>query len=61
MPPDHQFDEWDAANVAPLAVYLASEACEFTGETFFVQGGTVTRVESWAMSQSVQRRERGAG
>jgi NAD(P)-dependent dehydrogenase (short-subunit alcohol dehydrogenase family) len=53
-----QFDEWDPANISPLVAYLASELCEFTGETFFVQGGTVTRVESWAMSQSVQQHAR---
>jgi NAD(P)-dependent dehydrogenase (short-subunit alcohol dehydrogenase family) len=50
-----QFDQWDPANISPLVVYLASAVCEFTGETFFVQGGTVTRVESWAMSQSVEQ------
>ena len=53
-----QFDQWDPANISPLVVYLASAACDFTGETFFVQGGTVTRVESWAMSQSVEQNDR---
>ena len=50
-----QFDQWDPANISPLVVYLASEACAFTGETFFVQGGTVTRVESWALGPTVQQ------
>jgi NAD(P)-dependent dehydrogenase (short-subunit alcohol dehydrogenase family) len=49
------FDEWDPANVSPLAAYLSSEACAFTGETFFVQGGVVKRVESWAMAQTFER------
>ena len=48
-----QFDEWDPANVAPLAVFLASAGCTFNGETFYVHGGTVTRVASWAMGPSV--------
>ena len=52
------FDQWDPANISPLVVYLASADCAFTGETFFVQGGTVTRVESWAMSQSVEQHDR---
>jgi NAD(P)-dependent dehydrogenase (short-subunit alcohol dehydrogenase family) len=49
------FDEWDPANVSPLAAYLSSEACACTGETFFVQGGVVKRVESWAMAQTFER------
>jgi NAD(P)-dependent dehydrogenase (short-subunit alcohol dehydrogenase family) len=49
------FDEWDPANVSPLAAYLSSEACAFTGETFFVQGGVVKRVASWAMAETFER------
>lgn len=48
-----QFDQWDPANISPLVAYLASADCAFNGETFFVQGGTVTRVESWALGPSV--------
>ncbi len=47
------FDEWDPANISPLVAYLASEACQFTGETFFVQGGNVTLIESWSRGDSV--------
>jgi NAD(P)-dependent dehydrogenase (short-subunit alcohol dehydrogenase family) len=52
---DGAFDMWDPANVSPLVAYLASESCEFTGETFFVQGGTVTRVQSWTMAEKVEQ------
>jgi hypothetical protein len=35
--------------------YLASEACEFTGETFWVQGGEVRRVQTWTMAESIEQ------
>jgi NAD(P)-dependent dehydrogenase (short-subunit alcohol dehydrogenase family) len=54
-PKEGAFDEWDPANVSPLVAYLSSAACPFTGETFFVQGGVVKRVESWAMAQTFER------
>jgi NAD(P)-dependent dehydrogenase (short-subunit alcohol dehydrogenase family) len=52
------FDIWDPANISPLVAYLASEACEFTGETFFVQGGTVKRVQSWTLAETVEQNDR---
>jgi NAD(P)-dependent dehydrogenase (short-subunit alcohol dehydrogenase family) len=51
---DGMFDEWDPANVAPIVAYLASTACRFNGETFFVRGGTVQRVRSWELAESVR-------
>ncbi|MCU1361140.1 MAG: putative oxidoreductase [Ilumatobacteraceae bacterium] len=54
-PPAEAFDQWDPANISPLVAYLASEQCVFTGECFFVQGGNVTMIESWARGQSVDR------
>ena len=51
---DGMFDEWDPANVAPVVAYLASTACRFSGETFFVRGGTVQRVRSWELAESVR-------
>ncbi len=54
-PKDDSFDEWDPANISPLVAYLSSERCAFTGETFFVQGGVVKRVQSWAMAETVER------
>ena len=49
------FDPWDPANISPLVAYLASADCAFTGETFLVQGGSVTMVESWARGAHVER------
>lgn len=55
MAPKDGFDEWDPANISPLVAYLSTADCPFTGETFFVQGGVVKRVESWAMAETVER------
>ena len=54
-PREGAFDEWDPKNVSPLVCYLASADCAFNGETFFVQGGTVRRVKSWEMAESVEQ------
>ena len=54
-PAEGGFDQWDAANISPLVAYLATADCKFTGETFFVQGGNVTLIESWARGASVDR------
>jgi NAD(P)-dependent dehydrogenase (short-subunit alcohol dehydrogenase family) len=48
------FDEWDPANVSPLVAYLASTECKFTGETFFIRGGTVQRVRPWTLAETVR-------
>jgi NAD(P)-dependent dehydrogenase (short-subunit alcohol dehydrogenase family) len=55
QPKEGQFDEWDPANISPLVAYLASTACVFNGETFFVQGGVVRRVQSWTMAETVEK------
>ena len=49
------FDVWDPANISPLVAYLASCECAFNGETFLVQGGTVSLVESWTRGGGVER------
>ena len=54
-PKEGAFDPWDPANISPLVAYLASEQCVFTGETFLVQGGSVTMVESWKRGAAVGR------
>jgi len=59
--PPHEegaFDVWDPANISPLVAYLSSEACAFNGETFLVQGGTVTKLESWAYGPKVEQNAR---
>jgi NAD(P)-dependent dehydrogenase (short-subunit alcohol dehydrogenase family) len=57
-PKEGVFDQWDPANISPLVAYLASEKCVFTGETFLVQGGVVTLIESWARGEGVERDSR---
>jgi hypothetical protein len=37
---------------------LASDLCEFSGETFYVQGGQVTRVATWAMAEEIKQDDR---
>ncbi|MFM2076375.1 MAG: hypothetical protein RJA49_265 [Actinomycetota bacterium] len=54
-PREGAFDPWDPANISPLVAYLASADCAFNGETFLVQGGSVTVVESWARGAHVER------
>jgi NAD(P)-dependent dehydrogenase (short-subunit alcohol dehydrogenase family) len=57
-PKPGEFDKWDPANVSPLVAYLSSELCEFSGETFFVQGGQVTRVQSWTNAETIDQDDR---
>lgn len=57
-PKEGAFDMWDPANVSPLVAYLSSEQCAFTGETFFVQGGQVSRVQSWIMAEEINQNDR---
>lgn len=52
------FDEWDPANISPLVAYLASTDCDFTGETFFVKAGEVTRIRSWERAETVEQNDR---
>jgi NAD(P)-dependent dehydrogenase (short-subunit alcohol dehydrogenase family) len=52
------FDMWDPANISPLVAYLASADCAFSGETFFVQGGKVQRVQSWTFAEAVEQNDR---
>ncbi|MGQ0430833.1 MAG: SDR family oxidoreductase [Microthrixaceae bacterium] len=52
------FDVWDPANVSPLVAYLATEGCEITGKTFFVQGGAVRMLEPWHLGARIERDDR---
>jgi NAD(P)-dependent dehydrogenase (short-subunit alcohol dehydrogenase family) len=54
-PPSDGFDLWDPANVSPVVAYLASERCELTGRTLFVQGGTVRLMEPWRLGDTLER------
>ncbi len=53
-PKESGFDEWDPANISPLVAYLSTADCPFNGETFFVQGGVVKRVQSWQYADVVE-------
>jgi len=57
-PQENAFDMWDPANISPLVAYLSTADCAFNGETFFVQGGNVTRVDTWAMGDKIEQDER---
>jgi NAD(P)-dependent dehydrogenase (short-subunit alcohol dehydrogenase family) len=52
------FDVWDPANVSPLVAYLASAECVCTGQTFYVQGGTVKVMQPWTMGEGIEQEER---
>ena len=47
--PAEGFDVWAPGNVSPIVAYLAGASCPFNGETFYVQGGTVRRLEAWSL------------
>ena len=47
--PADGFDIWDPANASPLVAFLSSAACRFNGEAFYVQGGTIRRLEPWTL------------
>ena len=57
-PKEGAFDVWDPANISPLVAYLSTADCAFTGETFLVQGGNVTRVNTWALGDKVDQSDR---
>lgn len=48
--PAEGFDVWHPGNIAPLVAYLSGGDCPFTGETFYVQGGTVRRLAPWTIA-----------
>ena len=44
----------DPANASPLVAYLSTADCPFTGETFFIKGGVIKRVQSWEMAERIE-------
>jgi NAD(P)-dependent dehydrogenase (short-subunit alcohol dehydrogenase family) len=52
------FDVWDPANISPLVAYLATADCACTGQTFYVQGGTIKVMQPWSMSDGIEQDER---
>jgi NAD(P)-dependent dehydrogenase (short-subunit alcohol dehydrogenase family) len=59
--PAEGFDVWSPGNVSPVVAYLSGADCPFTGETFYIQGGTVRRLEPWSLvGQSIENPKRWA-
>jgi NAD(P)-dependent dehydrogenase (short-subunit alcohol dehydrogenase family) len=60
QPPSDQavFDVWDPANISPLVAYLATADCPCTGQTFYVQGGTIKVMQPWSMGDGIEQDER---
>ena len=56
--PAEGFDVWSPGNVSPLVAYLSGAGCPFNGETFYINGGTVRRLEPgrWPAIRSSTRR-----
>ena len=47
-PAEGQFDEWDPANIAPIVVWLASDAAaDITGQVMVVNGDKVHLMQGW--------------
>lgn len=51
MPRHAGFDRHDPAHVSPLVVYLASDACRFTGRVFGVEGPDIALYQPWSAEQ----------
>lgn len=56
--PKNGFDAWDPGNISPMVAYLATDQCRFTGETFHVVGGQITRLTSWTSAEEISKDER---
>ncbi len=48
--PQGGFDVWAPANISPVVAYLSGADCPLTGHVFYVQGGTVRRLEPWSLA-----------
>lgn len=54
--PEDGFDYYDPANVAPLVVWLGSEAsAAVTGRVFEVEGGKVSIADGWRTTEGVDK------
>jgi NAD(P)-dependent dehydrogenase (short-subunit alcohol dehydrogenase family) len=59
VPKADEFDRFNAANIAPLVVWLASpEARDVTGRVFLIAGGTISVAEGWRRGPTVKQDER---
>jgi NAD(P)-dependent dehydrogenase (short-subunit alcohol dehydrogenase family) len=47
------WDKFDPANIAPLAAYLTTADCPFTGQVFSVFGGHVGLYQGWSIAHEI--------
>lgn len=52
--PEGEFDAFSPDNVSPIVAYLASEKCPLTGQVLAVQGGAVSRLQGWTITENVE-------
>ena len=52
--PDGEFDAFAPENIAPLAVYLASDECRISGQVFAVQGGAISSLVPWRIGETTE-------
>jgi NAD(P)-dependent dehydrogenase (short-subunit alcohol dehydrogenase family) len=57
-PAESGFDEWDPANMSPLAAFLSTAGCSLTGEMFLAQGGVVKRLDGWSTRDTLEQSEK---
>ncbi|MBV6761061.1 SDR family NAD(P)-dependent oxidoreductase [Rhodococcus opacus] len=48
------FDRYNPKNISPLVAYLATESCDFTGQTFGVYGGYVGLYAGYSIAHEVR-------
>lgn len=53
-----KFDVWDPANVSPVVAHLAIAGSTVTGQTIFVQGGSLRLMDGWRFADGIEREER---
>lgn len=52
--PEGEFDAFSPDNIAPVVAYLASDECPFTGRVFAVQGGAISNMARWQISETTE-------
>lgn len=52
------FDVWDPANISPLAAFLATSDCPFTGQVFDIHGGRVSLFQGWTAASTIEHQHR---
>jgi NAD(P)-dependent dehydrogenase (short-subunit alcohol dehydrogenase family) len=53
-PPEHGFDRFDPANIAPFVAYLACADCPIKGRVFYVHANEVHLLRPWSVADHVE-------